>query len=52
MLKKKLKWYVPQYTPSVSQQTILSKPFLNRTPTELQYVERNVFMKNVNTQKL
>ena len=26
------------------------KQFINKTPTELQYVERSVFMKEVNTQ--
>ena len=45
-----IEWYVPHYTPSVQQQSILSKQFLNRTPTQLQYPERSVFMKEVNTQ--
>ena len=45
-------WYVPQYTPSMSQQTIMSKQTLNKTPTELRYVERSVFMKKVNNQNL
>ena len=45
-------WYVPHYTPSMSQQTIMSKQFLNKTPTELRYVERSVFMKEVNNQNL
>ena len=43
-------WYVPHYTLSMSQQTIMSKQILNKTPTELRYVERSDFMKEVNNQ--
>ena len=42
--------YVPHYTPSISQQAILSRKILSKTPTELQYVKRYVFMKEVNTE--
>ena len=45
-------WYVPHFTPSMSQQAIMSKEILNKTPTELRYVERSVFMKEVNNQNL
>ena len=45
-------WYVPHYTPSIQQQSILSKQILTKTPTELRYVERSVFMKEVNNQNL
>ena len=45
-------WYVPHYTPSISQQAITSKQILNKTPTELRYVERSVFMKEVHNQNL
>ena len=45
-------WYVPHYTPSIQQQSTLSKQILNKTPTELRYVERSVFMKEVNNQNL
>ena len=45
-----LEWYVPHYTPSIQQQSMLSKQILNKTPTQLQYPERSVFMKEVNTQ--
>ena len=45
-------WYVPHYTPSISQQAIKSKQNLHKTPTELRYVERSVFMKEVNNQNL
>ena len=47
-----LEWYVPHYTPSIHQQSILSKQILNKTPTQIQYLERSVFMKEVNTQNL
>ena len=45
-------WYVPYYTPSMSQQAIMSKQILSKTPTELRYVERSVFMKEVNNQNV
>ena len=45
-------WYVPHYTLSMSQQAIMSKQILNKTPTEVRYVERSVFMKEVNNQNL
>ena len=45
-------WYVPHYIPSMAQQGIMSKQILNKTPTELRYVERSVFMKEVNNQNL
>ena len=38
-------WYVLQYTPSIPQQGKLSKQTLGKTPTELRYIERSVFMK-------
>ena len=45
-----IEWYVPHYTPSMQQQIILSKQILNKTPTQIQYPEKSVFMKEVNTQ--
>ena len=45
-----LEWYVPHYTPSIQKQNILSKQIFNKTPTQIQYPERFVFMKEVNTQ--
>ena len=45
-------WYVPHCTPSIQQQGILSKHILIRTRTELRYIERSVFMKEVNIQNL
>ena len=45
-------WYVPHYIPSMSQQAIMSKQILNKTPTELRYVERSFFVKEVSIQNL
>ena len=45
-----IEWYVPLYTPSMQQQSILSIQIINKTPTQIQYPERSVFMKEVNTQ--
>ena len=47
-----LDWYVPHYTASMSQQAVLSNQIVNKLPTELKYIERSVFMKEVNTQIL
>ena len=47
-----IEWCVPHYTASMSQQALLSNQIVNKIPTELQYVERSVFMKEVNTQNL
>ena len=45
-----IEWYVPHYTPSISNQFTLAKQVLSKTPTELQYVAKSVFMKEINTQ--
>ena len=45
-----IEWCVPHYTPSAEQQNILSKQILNKTPTQIQYPERFVIMKEVKTQ--
>ena len=45
-------WYVTHYTLSFQQQSMLSKQFLSKTLTWLRYVERSVFMKEVNNQNL
>ena len=45
-------WYVPHYTYytlSVQQQSMSSIKILLRTPTELSYTERSVFMKKLNS---
>ena len=43
-------WYVSRYTPSIQQQGILSKQILSKLPTEFRYIQRSVFMKEVNNQ--
>ena len=45
-----IEWYVPLYTPSMQQEAILSKQILSKSPTQIHYPERSVFMKEVNTQ--
>ena len=45
-------WFIPHFTPSIQQQSILSEQILSKTPTELRYVERSVFMKQVNNQNV
>ena len=54
MLKKNvsLDWYVPHYTPSLEEYNNLMNQIKNKTPTNLHYRGRSVFMKEVNTQKL
>ena len=45
-------WYVPHFTPSIAQQAILVKQIHCKTPTKLQFPERSIFLKEVNTQSL
>ena len=45
-------WMGPTFTPSLSQQSILMKEIVNKTPTKLHHIERSVFMKEVKSQKL
>ena len=47
-----IRWYVPHYIPSIQKQTTLSKLILSKSPTELRYVERSVFMKEINNQNV
>ena len=47
-----LDWYVPYYTASLKEQGISMKQIQDKIPTELRYVEKSVFMKEVNTQNL
>ena len=45
-------WLVPQYTPSAKQQTILLNQIVSKVPTELHYVQRQIFMQEVKNQKV
>ena len=49
---KSIDWYVPHYTPSLAQEKILMDQIVKKMPTELRYLEKSVFMKEINTQKL
>ena len=45
-----LEWYVPHYTPSLEEYNKLMNQITKKTPTQLHYPEKSVFMKKVNTQ--
>ena len=45
-----LEWYVPHYNASLEEYNKLQVQIKQKTPTNLQYPERSVFMKEVNTQ--
>ena len=32
-----IEWYIPHYTPSMQQQSVLSKQIITKTPTQIQY---------------
>ena len=40
-------WYVPQYTPSLEQESLFMKPIKNKVPTEHYHIERSVFMHEI-----
>ena len=42
-------WYIPLFTPSLENQQIMMDQLLKKDPTELSYMERIVFGRNVNT---
>ena len=45
-----LEWYVPHYNPSLEEYNKLQVQIKQKTPTNIQYPERSVFMKEVNAQ--
>ena len=47
-----LAWYVPHYSPNLEEYNKLMTQIKNNTPTQLNYIEGSVFMKEVNTQNL
>ena len=47
-----IEWYIPHYTASLKEQGILMGQITDKIPTELWYVEKSIFMKEVNTQNL
>ena len=46
---KDISWYIPHYTPSMESQQLVMDQILDKDPTELYYMERIVFRKDVNT---
>ena len=47
-----LDWYVPHYSPNLEEYTNLMTQLKKNSPTLLHYVEKSVFMKELNTQNL
>ena len=45
-----IEWYVPHYVPSLEDYKKLQNQIKHKTPTNLHYPERSVFMKEVNIQ--
>ena len=42
-------WYIPHYIPSMENQQLVMDQILDKDPTEIYYMERIVFRKDVNT---
>ena len=47
-----LDWYAPHYSPNLEEYNKLMTQIKKNTPTQLIYMEKSVFMKEVNTQNL
>ena len=46
---KDISWYISHYVPNSENQQLVMDQILNKDPTELHYIERVVFRKDVNT---
>ena len=46
---KDISWYIPHYIPSLENQQLVMDQILDKDPTEIYYMERIVFRKDVNT---
>ena len=46
---KDIAWHIPHYVPSMENQQLVLNQILDKDPTELYYIERTVFRKDVNT---
>ena len=46
---KDISWHIPHYTTSMENQQLVMDQILDKDPTELYYIERVVFRKDVNT---
>ena len=42
--------YVPHYTPSILNQNVMLGHFVSKAPTEVSYIKRSSYMKNVTTE--
>ena len=49
IVMKDIGWHIPHFTPSLENQQLMMDQLLNKDPTELYYMERIVFRKEVNT---
>ena len=49
-LIKNINCFLPLYTPKTSQKRLLSEHIVSKAPTDLRYIERSVFQKNVKAQ--
>ena len=45
-----ISWYVPHYTPSLSNQKLLLGHIVSKAPTEMSYFKRSSYMKDVTTE--
>ena len=46
---KNIGWYIPHYTPSLENQSIVMDRLLDKDTRELHFIERCVYRENVNT---
>ena len=46
-----IEWYVPHYTLQLKEYNKFMNQITKKTPTDLHYPEKSVFMKETNTQK-
>ena len=51
LMLDQIDWCVPHYIPSLDQERILMNQIVNKISTQLRYIERSVFMKEVNKTK-
>ena len=47
-----LSWYMPHYTPSMSNRNLMVGHIISKTATELSYIERSSYMKDMTTEKI
>ena len=47
-----LRWYVPHYTPKISNEKFMLEHIVSKAPTELSYIKRSFYMEDVTTEKI